>query len=395
MVTPPGSTSSGSRSVSNSSYMETQNTSSPVVTSQIPVLLSSIETLRFLEIQQPHAIQIWNAFRTNIFQGRAPEDSNLLMAAKDHILYRIHGDCSEENDDWTGLFSAMGMATSFVDRVMDPTFKHMRLMSSAKAITTMYLEDRWEFLETVGERITAPPKKAGRRVASIGQNANPITHSGKVTAATGNPSSSESSQTLVESSTAVPTAIPGHRTLYKGGAQARLERILNPNGTLNMTQALSSESGDFSPITGLYLTKQYKVAYEYARWAARIVDGRVVPVGILQIVIPEFLLESSYEVVGDEWKNFVYVNSKGVSSRYGEFAHLEDYKWLVGAICHQSQDKFLKNKVSDVQQVEVWSLSDPGEVTSQHYTKSLGMIASLDRECSGKVWISTLELSKA
>jgi hypothetical protein len=50
---------------------------------------------------------------------------------------------------------------------------------------------------------------------------------------------------------------------------------------------------DFSTFSrAFYATKQLPVAWRYARWAKQIVNGTVVPIGVLAIAIPDNLLVS-------------------------------------------------------------------------------------------------------
>ena len=81
----------------------------------------------------------------------------------------------------------------------------------------------------------------------------------------------------------------------------RLESIFNTDGSLGFNTILSTPPIDVSSkIRGVYLMKQAEVVWEYAQMAARLADGLVGTVGILQVAIPTQLLASAYELVGED-----------------------------------------------------------------------------------------------
>jgi hypothetical protein len=103
-----------------------------------------------------------------------------------------------------------------------------------------------------------------------------------------------------------PAEIDGHQMFFKGGSLVRLNKIFTKTSRLNILQICRTPPGDFTALSqALYLTKQTSVAWEYAQWTEKIVDGAVVPIGILKIAIPNTLLASTTQVVGDEWRNLV------------------------------------------------------------------------------------------
>lgn len=83
-----------------------------------------------------------------------------------------------------------------------------------------------------------------------------------------------------------PREIEGATTLFKSGTIARLESVKRPANALDFRAIQNTPPGDFSARElGLYLTKQEQVAWKHAQWTAQVVDGRVLPVSILQVAI--------------------------------------------------------------------------------------------------------------
>ena len=81
----------------------------------------------------------------------------------------------------------------------------------------------------------------------------------------------------------------------------RLESIFNTDGSFSFNTILSTPPTDVSSeIRGACLMKQAEVVREYAQMAARLADGLVVTVGILQVAIPTQLLASAYELMEED-----------------------------------------------------------------------------------------------
>lgn len=175
---------------------------------------------------------------------------------------------------------------------------------------------------------------------------------------------------------------------YKGGALGRLESVFRADGSLDFVALGSTPPTEFSYyIKGLYLTKQAEVAWKYAQWAAQVVDGKVVPIGILQVAIPIPLLASTYELVGSDWRAYVW------ACRYQERAppknmdFISNYKWIVGPLCKQGQHQIKKMK--DASELVMWRL-DSGQPAHQVYAAIPKMLGLLAEHCAGKVWVTSI-----
>ena len=184
----------------------------------------------------------------------------------------------------------IGLTSNYQARVMDPAYKHMRLTGSAKHWAIEMMTMRIEFLYSLDNFIKAPAQGPNRKISHMdisGQLKSgppypiPTRGSGKGLAIGSFKTSGPSMETATDDP---PENIDGYQMFYKGGDLARLKTIHFQNSRFNMLGILGSPSGNFSARqSGLYLTKQTRVAWEYAQWAKKIADGNVVPVEFLRL----------------------------------------------------------------------------------------------------------------
>lgn len=189
----------------------------------------------------------------------------------------------------------------------------------------------------------------------------------------------------------LPSSVqPLHKIFFKGGSMQSLKGFIMKDGALNFRHPsiLSSPPGDFSETTlGLYLTTQHKAAWEYAHWKAKVVDGKVVPVEIMTLAVPQELLASKVEVYGDVWRDFVWSNRKPGIMLDDRFDYISGSTWCVGPLCAHSQDIF--DSLKDKSEIEVWKL-ERGECASQWFTSSRAMLQLLSEACRNKIWLKQL-----
>jgi len=357
----------------------------------IPDELESVETFQFLELRPETARDVFNYFVQR--KVEFPDWATTLGAAIDHVE-SIEGDAYSETDDWRGIMNAIGLTTNFQNRVMDPEYTRMRLTGTAKFWAVEMMRMRYEFLQSLDNLITTQGRRVNREASHSGNfKSGPPQPVPKRGSSKGDPVVGIFSTAGPSTATAEvdwPLAeINGHSTFYKGGPLATLKRIyLNDNPlNLGIGQILCSPPTDFTGETmALYLTKQEQVAHQYAKWAKRIVDGKVVPVGLLAIAIPDNLLTSITQVVGEEWRRLVWNSRRQLFGDVG-LNHLREYQWLTGPLCRQCPDKV--RRLNNPAELEVWKL-DTGEAASQHYTASASMYTMLQNACVGKVWIKEI-----
>jgi hypothetical protein len=169
---------------------------------------------------------------------------------------------------------------------------------------------------------------------------------------------------------------------------SQLELLYGPDGKLTIERLISTPPGDFDTPgrAGLYFTKQEQLAYEYAEWAKQVVDGNVVPVGILCVAIPNNLLHSIVEVVGDNWRRYVW-HCRHQLLPPQDLEHLATFQWITGPFCRQSNNRV--SRLSNNSELTIWKL-ERGEAASQHFTSSAQMFSLLNANCVGKTWITNL-----
>ena len=178
--------------------------------------------------------------------------------------------------------------------------------------------------------------------------------------------------------------------LYKGGALERLESVFREDESLDFFALASNPPTDFSFFDkGLYLTMQAELAWKYAQWAARAVDGMVVPVGMIQVAIPKPLLASTFELVGEDWTKYVWTARHNAESPPSNMADIRDSQWIVGPLCKQGQDQTRKMKAPS--ELMFWRLEN-GQVAYQIFTSNHSLLRLLAEHCVGKVWVTSLAL---
>ena len=393
----------GVRAVSNSSYATSSSLDSEA-TVLIPDELESVETLEFLELEHDTARTVYAQFRQR--QSEFPHRASILRSAQRH-LDSFEANPGLEDEDWIGAMNRIGLTKGFQARLMDPDYKDMRLSGSLKEWVSELFNTRYEFLNGLDAVVKGPPSLSlGRKTSSLDFNGKFSTKSAPpISPRTSSSSGPKLGTFKLSPQPQIASAIEGpsgvldeHLMLFKGAAISRLEKVHLANGHLNFAALSSSPPGDFSDSFrggGLYFTKQEAVAWRYVQWTRKIVDGKVVPVGILQVAVPRHLLVSIKELHGDEWRQFVWANRREDQLLPESSFDLENYAWLVGPITHQSTDRI--NKLSDKSEMQMWKLegqSDKGagqETASQHYTASVHMLRLLNEHCVGKIWITAAE----
>lgn len=291
-----------------------------------------------------------------------PDMFDIMQIAKYHVENST-GDAIDERDDWVGCMENIGLTKKFQSRLMAPEATAMRSMGSAKEWTIEMITMRYEFLESLDDVIKTSSQ-------GVDRPASRLTKSGNL--ATPNKAEPE---------------VEGCRIFYKSGAMRWLESMFNTDGSLNFIEICSTPPTGFSStIAGLYLTKEAEVAWEYAQMAARLVDGLVVPVGILEVTIPNQLLSSAYELVGEDWRSYVWGcrNKKGSPD---DLSRVREFQWVVGPLCKSGQEKIKRMK--DASELTLWRLRD-GQVAHQIFTSNENMLKSLSEHCVGKVWLTSL-----
>lgn len=307
------------------------------------------------------------------------------------------GDALSENDDWRGVMQRIGLTSNHQARVMDPAWTAMRVNATAKETAIWMMEMRYEFLMSLDTIIQNPEKGFERKVSHLDMNGSlqpgrPSIPPRGASKGMGQPSVGTFGAAGPSTATTTqdpPLEVPGCQFFYKGGALARLDRLNDRNNALRFETLLSTPPGDFDDprgMAGLYLTKQEKVAYEDARWAQHVVDGNVVPVGILRVAIPNELLSSICEVVGDNWRDYVWACRHWLFTP-GHLRYLANFQWLTGPVCYQSNEAV--SEMLDKSELALWKL-ERGESASQHITLSPEMIDLLNEHCVGKTWITNL-----
>ena len=389
----------GFRTVSNTSYMSDDSLDSQR-TVEIPEYLQSVESIHFLEFNEATSHKIYEDFTRAAMQD--PDRAHILISAREHVR-SISGNADERHGSgvWVGVLQAIGMTSNFQNRIMDPEFEDMRKMGTAKGWVLEAIETRYVFLQQLDNIIETPALGVARKTSYLDLQGNfqpgrppiPERQSSKKLPAMG----IFKYPTKVSSSTTVDqpkVSLEDHKILYKGGALCRLQKIQMENGQLNFAKILSPSPGDFDGfVGGLYFNKQSQVAHRYAKWAEKVVDGKVVPVGIMRVAVPNDLLTSIAEIYGTDWQEFVYANRTAqVPFDHNHHLHyLDGFSWLVGPICSQSNE--VVQELASQGDIKAMKL-ERGEMASQIWTGKKSMCLLLDQRCQGKVKIEGLGIGR-
>ncbi|MCJ1388843.1 hypothetical protein MMC18_001693 [Xylographa bjoerkii] len=347
----PAELKNGIRMVSNSSYMTNSSTDSEATT-YIPEYLESLETLHFLELNKQTADIVRELYLDDA--RNPPERASTLRSARRYVESVPANAIDDDDDQWWSAMQTIG-----------------------EIIIDMF-EMRYEFLGSLDDLIKTPSKGISRKVSRMGLDGKLKTQIGPAIPPRLSsqppplqtfslPSSSSSATATIP---ARPESLPGCTMFLKGGAMTRLQKIHESDNSLVFRRIASTPPEDFSPdFRGVYLTKSHQVAWQYAQWAAAKGDGLVTPVGILYVAVPNFLLASSMELYGDDWRRW-------------------DFAWLVGPLCRQSNIKV--EKMKDMAELQIWKLKN-GETACQHFATNSRMVNLLSEHCIGKVWIEIVQ----
>jgi hypothetical protein len=364
-----------------------EDSTESATTVQIPDHIESLETVKFLQFNDGAAEAIWQQFLEDMHEE--PDRADLLYCARSYVR-AVAGDALYSGDDWIGVMQRIGVTRLFQQRIMDEEFAEMRLSGSCKEWILEMVAMRSEFLLTLDAVIKTPSQGVKRKVSHLdingGLKSGPkIPKRGTSLPQKGTFSTGGSGPSIATAPEDAPDELDGYKMLFKGGTLARLQKVHDGN-TLNFIELTSTPPGDFSDLSrGFYFTKNAEVAWRYASWAKKLVDGNVVPVGIMKVAIQDYLLSSSREIYGEEWRRFVWGcrNMKMPA----DLEYFTEFQWLVGDLCRQTQN--LVAKMTDQSQLEVWRLKG-NETASQYFTGHRAMFNLLNRECVGKVWITAL-----
>ena len=166
---------------------------------------------------------------------------------------------------------------------MDQDFEHMRLASSLHETVHDVLEMRYRFLSGLDAAIQAPPEQTIYRKSSMLNIDGSFTtipaklHPSLSVSKTKAPTSQGPKMRRFKSPTAQqpnianaaadpPREVEGCLMLFKGATMKRLEKVLRYDESLDFEALLSSTPTDFSrTVNGLFFTKQYTVAWEFAK----------------------------------------------------------------------------------------------------------------------------------
>ena len=99
------------------------------VTVQIPDTIESLETVKFLQLNDDAAMTVWRQFLQDRLTD--PDPADLFYSARSYVR-SVAGDALYYRDDWIGVMQRIGMTSLFQQRTMGEENAEMRLTGSCK-----------------------------------------------------------------------------------------------------------------------------------------------------------------------------------------------------------------------------------------------------------------------
>ena len=381
------STANGWRSLSTASYRSSSTDSD--VTVEVPEIIDSIETLKFVGFTDEAAEQIWRAF--SALREEWPDMASMIHIAKAHV--RRGSDAFEATHDWDAAMTTMGIGPNLRACILTPGYENIRLGRSAMEWVIETIEDRYGFLRSLGTWITTPQHGRQRPTtiesldsSNLGRSQTPVGPASRAKLPTLR-TFEHPSQPHVRLLTDVLPVGEDEVLLVKGGSLTRLNQAQS-QGTNRLASQFSAPPSDLSQRPAYYFSKQLEVARRYAMWA-RVRNNDIVPVGILYLVIPKALLSDAVEIVGSAFKEFLWKNRLGLNLP----AHLQYYDQapaLIGPIIWKST-----LSIADLEaHGEDWQLLTPlrlhhGESATQYCVDSSSLIDRMNEH--GRICVTAYE----
>jgi hypothetical protein len=374
-------------------------------TIDIPDILNSSESLQFCGMQKEVAdslYQRWLEEQQNLQPGNFGYGDFVIEFAEVYVkdMARVE-DALWEGDDWEKALKKQGMKESVRRGILDPHFNNLRLSRSASEWALDTLDIGWTYLTGLD---TSLKKDAGSKKSKMAVDIRSVSPDPSVRPSKATKSStsltgalhSEDPRLKLAIETDVPKDVPGRTLLHKGGNLERLRSIFHSDGSLNMTEILSTPPVDFHPShSDLYFSKQWDVALHYAGYV-RSRNGTAS--AIMTVAVPSNLLSESREVFGADWKKLVWSSrNKTVRMRNGgrlpkDLVEYESADVLIGNICGIGNNQVSRLQSSD----DIPVLMTPsGAKGSQVVFQGPDMLTKFETECRGYVWISPLNSTKA
>ncbi|KXG50745.1 uncharacterized protein PGRI_045120 [Penicillium griseofulvum] len=325
-------------SVSQSPVWSTSSSESFV---SIPEHLISLVTLEHLGYNSQTATRIWDHW-TSWPPGEPKRESDdiyhgvpFIDVAEGYI--RNFSDTCEDNDaTWFHCMNQYGINTELQQAIMDPKFRHIRLIGTCKFWVRDTLKLRYRGLQAIQqtsrERDMASRREAPRPGLSRGSWQRSISDSLRMV-----PWLSHETA-LSQAATNAATNAPGYTTLYKGIDQARVSGLFVDNSKVRFECLTSTPPSDFS---GRHADSYFAADREVAEYYACYVKRRSTcnAVVIIHITIPNSVIESlspdDIQILhepGAEWKSLVFYSRLGLKLP-SELRKYQLAKLVIGAIC--------------------------------------------------------------
>lgn len=309
---------------------------------EVPTVIESLETLQFLGFTPEAGRRILARFED---ASDLMEDPYLLDFAKGQIRSVPDVGCPE--DDWNGAILAMGITQTLSDKILDPEFRDLRLTQNASYWVRDTIEAKFLFLTSLDSNIL------GLRASAQG----PVSLQARLERSKKSSGASSQAQKHKAEQEPQPQAISDTELmLLKGGDYARLQKAIKLDTDLTAINRIqnvgSALPGDFAGLTtGLYLTTQRQLAYQYASYARKRLETangeNPIAVGILQVVVPRDLTAGAVDIHGETriWQEFVW-NHRLQRQTPSHLRWIDDAPVVMGPVVRCSQDN-LRKLVSD------------------------------------------------
>lgn len=368
------------------------SSSSEEVITRIPRYIQSKATLEFLGFTNIAASLIFERY----------EQASVVFPQSEFFDFvkgfiKSVGSAQEDNDNWEGVLTRMGIKEEIKNRMLNSQFDRIRLSESAQFWVTQMVETKFMFVTRLLTVTLGIQPKASHMVTLDSRIEKDSTSKPKG-ASKSTQKSNNPKAPILSTGTEDREVHDNEVDLLKGGTEERLIRAFfepdEPEVEANrLERILSDLFSDWSPTSNdLYFTKQKELAYDYAVWAREFLfdTGTYCNVGILHMVTPKELLQEAHQLFGDEWSEYT-MRSRLRSIIPNHLSYLNTTPMLVGpvALLGSDQVRRLVGPDRDFKKVKPYRMPD-GSSASQWCFKGAEIIQKLNENT--RLWFERIQI---
>ena len=324
----------------------------------IPEYLDSLQTMEFLGFNKDQAKWTWEDYQQTqeMFSFKS-----LIDNAKRNLWSGYSQDAVQEDDDWDEIMRRLCIDGDLRERIMTKGFEQIRLTKTAHAWVRQTIIEKYDFLSSLDERIYNRPRNG------------PL------------------------------AAKPNETILWQGGMLFDLQDVGDPkvrydDELMRLYPLEDSMPGMYQRcLQGVRLFKDRELAELHARWAGVRLNKKVIPVGVLGMVVPNDLLQNALDISRDPWEPLLWHSTGTIKESEvpedlrDRFDELCEAEVTLLPVVKESQKQILRRKEKDPKcsgRLNGWFLSN-GELALQYCISQSGKLCrEFEKRC--RVWVEQL-----